>query len=144
MESQEEFETTLIFISHDLSVVRFISDYICIMYLGKIVEMGRTEAIYRPPYHPYTEALLSAVPIADPEAVQRQIRLQGVVPSAIHPPPGCRFHTRCPRRSLLADPQQCLADPPWQEGEEGHRICCHIPLDRLSSLPPVIDSSGRN
>ncbi len=139
MESQSEFETTLIFISHDLSVVRFISDYICIMYLGKIVEMGLTEAIYQPPYHPYTEALLSAVPIPDPEATQRRIRLQGLVPSAINPPQGCRFHTRCPRRNLLPDQQICLTDPPWQEGYDGHRICCHIPIGELSHLPPVID-----
>jgi peptide/nickel transport system ATP-binding protein len=144
MDLQEEFETTLIFISHDLSVVRFISDYICVMYLGKIVETGRTEAIYRPPYHPYTEALLSAVPVPDPEIVQGRIRLQGVVPSAINPPEGCRFHTRCPRRSLLADPRVCLTDPPWQEGDQGHRICCHIPLEELRHLPPVLEDREQN
>jgi len=142
MDLQHEFETTLIFISHDLSVVRFISDFICVMYLGKIVEMGPTEAIYKPPYHPYTEALLSAVPIPDPGIVQRRIRLEGVVPSAINPPQGCRFHTRCPRRILLPDPQICLSDPPWREGSQLQKICCHIPIEELSHLSPVIDHAN--
>jgi len=86
LDVQYDFGTTLIFISHDLSVVRFISDYVCVMYLGQIVEVGPADAIYRPPYHPYTEALLSAVPIPDSKAIQKRIRLAGDVPSAISPP----------------------------------------------------------
>ena len=115
LEVQNEFQTTLIFIAHDLSVVRFFSDYVAVMYLGQIMEIGPAEAIYAPPYHPYTEALLSAVPIPDPTAKQKRIRLEGSVPSAIAPPQGCRFNTRCPRRQLLPDPDVCLTTPPWRE-----------------------------
>jgi peptide/nickel transport system ATP-binding protein len=83
--------TTLVFIAHDLSVVRFFSDYVAVMYLGQIMEIGPAEEIYSPPYHPYTEALLSAVPIPDPAAKQKHIRLEGSVPSAIDPPSGLPF-----------------------------------------------------
>ena len=85
LEVQQEYDTTMIFIAHDLSVVRFFSDYVAVMYLGQIVEIGPAEAIYAPPYHPYTEALLSAVPIPDPSVKQAHIRLEGSVPSAIEP-----------------------------------------------------------
>jgi peptide/nickel transport system ATP-binding protein len=137
---QGEFGTTLIFISHDLSVVRFFSDFVCVMYLGQIMELGPAEEIYAPPYHPYTEALLSAVPIPDPTAKQKSIRLSGVVPSTIDPPKGCRLNTRCPRRNLLADPDVCLTDPPWQEVNPDHHIYCHIPLDELRKVDPVIST----
>jgi peptide/nickel transport system ATP-binding protein len=103
LELQQEFDTTLIFIAHDLSVVRFFSDEVGVMYLGQMMEIGPAEAIYAPPYHPYTEALLSAVPIPDPTAAQKRIvwkeRSQRPESAA-----GCRFHTRCPRRHLLPDP----------------------------------------
>jgi len=138
LEIQEEFGTTLIFISHDLSVVRFFSDYVCVMYLGQIMELGPAEEIYAPPYHPYTEALLSAVPIPDPTAKQKSIRLSGVVPSAIDPPAGCRLNTRCPRRNMLSDPDICLTDSPWREVNPDHHIYCHIPLDELRKIDPVI------
>ncbi|MGD8404086.1 MAG: ABC transporter ATP-binding protein [Anaerolineales bacterium] len=140
LEVQQEFDTTLIFIAHDLSVVRFFSDQVGVMYLGQIMEIGPAEAIYAPPYHPYSEALLSAVPIPDPSAVQKNIRLEGNVPSAIDPPSGCRFHTRCPRRKLLPDGGKiCETEiPPWQEAAEGHRIFCHIPLETLRTFDPVI------
>ncbi len=138
LEIQEKYGTTMIFIAHDLSVVRFFSDYVAVMYLGQIMEIGPAEAIYAPPYHPYTEALLSAVPIPDPTAQQKHIRLEGSVPSALNPPSGCRFHTRCPRRHLLPDPNICLTEPPWQETGDGHRIFCHIPLETLRSFEPVI------
>jgi len=138
MDVQHEFGTTLIFISHDLSVVRFISDSVCVMYLGQIMEIGPADAIYRPPYHPYTEALLSAVPIPDPKAIQKRIRLAGTVPSAISPPNGCRFNTRCPRREYLTDTTLCESEPPWQENSNGHQICCHIPLKLLSEFEPVV------
>ncbi|MFN8457387.1 MAG: ABC transporter ATP-binding protein [Anaerolineae bacterium] len=140
LEIQEKYGTTMIFIAHDLSVVRFFSDHVAVMYLGQIMEIGPAEAIYAPPYHPYTEALLSAVPIPDPTAQQKHIRLEGSVPSALKPPSGCRFHTRCPRRHLLPDPNVCLTEPPWQETGDGHRIFCHIPLETLRGFEPVIAS----
>jgi len=139
LEVQQEFDTTLIFIAHDLSVVRFFSDQVAVMYLGQFMEIGPADAIYTPPYHPYSEALLSAVPIPDPEVTQKHIRLKGTVPSAIDPPSGCRFHTRCPRRDLMEDPKLCETEsPPWREAGEGHRIFCHLPLDILKTFEPVI------
>jgi peptide/nickel transport system ATP-binding protein len=142
LEIQEEYGTTMLFIAHDLSVVRFFSDYVAVMYLGQIMEIGPAEAIYAPPYHPYSEALLSAVPIPDPSAKQKHIRLEGSVPSAISPPSGCRFHTRCPRRSLLPDGGQICENeiPPWREVGNGHRIFCHIPVETLREFEPVIQA----
>ena len=140
LEIQQVFGSSMIFIAHDLSVVRFFSDDIAVMYLGQIVEIGPAEAIYAPPYHPYTEALLSAVPIPDPDAEQKEIRLSGNVPSALDPPSGCRFHTRCPRRTMLPDAgKTCEVEvPPWREAERGHRILCHIPLEQLNAMEPVV------
>jgi len=143
LEIQKMLGTTLIFIAHDLSVVRFFSDEVAVMYLGQIMEMGPAETIYAPPYHPYTEALLSAVPIPDPEAEQKNIRLSGNVPSALNPPSGCRFHTRCPRRSMLPeDGKICETEiPPWQSVSEGHHILCHIPLDELRKIDSVVNAA---
>ena len=140
LEIQALFGTTLIFIAHDLSVVRFFSDDVAVMYLGQIVEMGPAETIYAPPYHPYTEALLSAVPIPDPDAEQAHIRLAGNVPSALNPPSGCRFHTRCPRREMLPNGGAiCEREiPPWQEVSPEHRILCHIPVERLREMESVV------
>ena len=140
LDVQREFDTTLVFIAHDLSVVRFFSDEVAVMYLGQVMEYGPADAIYAPPYHPYTEALLSAVPVPDPKVKQKRIRLEGNVPSALNPPSGCRFHTRCPRRKLLPNNGQVCVDeiPPWQQGEDGHRIFCHIPIDTLSTFEPII------
>jgi peptide/nickel transport system ATP-binding protein len=142
LEIQREHGTTMIFIAHDLSVVRFFSDDIAVMYLGQIVEAGPAEAIYAPPYHPYTESLLAAVPIPDPDVEQKHIRLEGSVPSPLNPPSGCRFHTRCPRRKLLPDGGAICesATPPWQDADGGHRIFCHIPLETLRSFAPVVQS----
>jgi len=143
LEIQEIYGSSMIFIAHDLSVVRFFSDDIAVMYLGQIVEIGPAEAIYSPPYHPYTEALLSAVPIPDPDAEQKQIRLGGNVPSALNPPSGCRFHTRCPRRKeMLPDNSQiCEKEvPPWRNTKHGHRIFCHIPLEKLKTVEPIVHS----
>lgn len=140
LEVQKEYNTTLLFIAHDLSVVRFFSDNVAVMYLGQVMEIGPAEAIYAPPYHPYTEALLSAVPIPDPTAKQTRIRLKGSVPSALNPPTGCRFHTRCPRRHLLPDGgKRCETTiPPWREADDGHKIFCHIPIETLLAFEPVI------
>ena len=140
LDIQREMDTTLVFIAHDLSVVRFFCDTIAVMYLGKIVEYGPAEAIYAPPYHPYTEALLSAVPIPDPRAEQRHIRLSGSVPSALDPPEGCHFHTRCPRRHLLPDGGLICEQevPPWRMNTPDHRILCHLPLDVLCEMGAVV------
>lgn len=142
LEIQQQYDTTMLFIAHDLSVVRFFSDYVAVMYLGQVMELGPAEAIYAPPYHPYTEALLSAVPIPDPGAKQKRIRLEGNVPSAISPPSGCRFHTRCPRRHLLPNNGKICEEevPPWQEVGPDHRVLCHIPQETLMTFDPVITS----
>jgi peptide/nickel transport system ATP-binding protein len=141
LEIQQVFGSSMIFIAHDLSVVRYFSDDIAVMYLGQIVEVGPADAIYKPPYHPYTEALLSAVPIPDPDVEQKELRLSGNVPSALDPPSGCRFHTRCPRRQeMLPDGGKICEQevPPWRESTKGHRILCHIPLEELEKVEPVI------
>lgn len=145
LDIQQTFGSSMIFIAHDLSVVRFFSDHIAVMYLGQIVELGPAEAIYDPPYHPYTEALLSAVPIPDPEAEQKEIRLSGNVPSALDPPLGCRFHTRCPRRKEMLPDKGRICEveiPPWQANGKGHRILCHIPLEKLKLLDPVVQTES--
>jgi peptide/nickel transport system ATP-binding protein len=142
LDIQREHNTSMMFIAHDLSVVRFFSDYVAVMYLGHLVEIGPAENIYSPPYQPYTEALLSAVPIPDPTAEQKHIRLHGTVPSALNPPSGCPFHTRCPRRDLLPDGGKICEteEPPWQYNTEEHRIYCHIPLEELRTFDPVVTS----
>ena len=145
LEIQQVFGSSMIFIAHDLSVVRFFSDDIAVMYLGQIVEVGPAEAIYTPPYHPYTEALLSAVPIPDPDAEQKEIRLSGNVPSALNPPAGCRFHTRCPRRHEMLPDGGMICEhevPPWRPSGKGHRILCHIPIEELEKIDPVVHNTG--
>jgi peptide/nickel transport system ATP-binding protein len=132
---QETYGTSLLFISHDLSMVRYLCDYLMVMYLGKTAEVGPTEALFSPPYHPYTEALLSAVPVPDPTVQQARIRLEGPVPSALDPPSGCRFHTRCPRK--LGEVCE-TTEPPAVMAGESHLIYCHIPLQELESVEPVL------
>jgi peptide/nickel transport system ATP-binding protein len=135
LQIQQNYGASLIFISHDLSVVRYLCDYVMVMYLGKVMEYGPSEQILKPPYHPYTEALLSAVPVPDPTARQTRIRLHGAVPSALEPPGGCRFHTRCPRRrSEMCD--KCEPEP--QFGPNGLVIYCHTPIEDLAKVRPVI------
>ena len=134
MDIQREHKTTLLFISHDLSVVRYLADRIVVMYLGQIMERGTTAEIFAPPYHPYTEALLSAVPIADPEVRKRDIVLEGNLPSVLDPPKGCPFVTRCPRKlGEICEEQR----PPLQTSGD-HAIACHIPLTELRQIKPVI------
>jgi peptide/nickel transport system ATP-binding protein len=131
MQLQVEKQTSYLFISHDLSAVQHLSDTIAVVYLGHVMEIGDATLVLTPPFHPYTEALLSAVPLPDPDVTQKPIRLGGSVPSAMHVPTGCRFHPRCPR--FLGE--VCVnEEPPWREGEGDHRIYCHIPLDELSRL----------
>lgn len=125
---QIERGTSLLFISHDLTVVGYLADEVAVMYLGKLMEVSGARGVFDPPYHPYTEALLSAVPLIDPEASQEQIRLKGQVPSAIDVPSGCPFHTRCPR--FLGD--ICVEErPPWRGEPGGKQIYCHIPTEEL-------------
>jgi peptide/nickel transport system ATP-binding protein len=131
MRLQVEKRTSYVFISHDLSAVQHLSDAIAVVYLGHVMEIGDATKVLTPPFHPYTEALLSAIPLADPDIKQKPIRLGGSVPSAMDVPAGCRFHPRCPR--FLGD--VCATqEPPWREGEGDHRIYCHIPLDELARL----------
>ncbi len=125
---REEYELTYLFISHDLSVVEYISDRVAVMYLGKIAEEAPVEELYRRPRHPYTVALLSAVPQADPRARRRRLVLKGDVPSPAAPPSGCRFHTRCWLRQRLGDPERCVTEEPQLRPMEvaSHRVACHF------------------
>jgi peptide/nickel transport system ATP-binding protein/oligopeptide transport system ATP-binding protein len=121
-ELQEEFDLTYLFIAHDLSVVEHISDRVAVMYLGKIVEMASREQIYLNPQHPYTQALLSAIPIPDPTLHRQRIILEGGVPSPLNPPSGCRFHTRCP----VAMKHCQHEEPPFKEYGKGHWAACWL------------------
>jgi peptide/nickel transport system ATP-binding protein len=135
MDIQREHRTTLLFISHDLSLVRYLADRVVVMYLGHIVEQGTTDEVFGPPYHPYTEALLSAVPIADTSVEKKHIVLEGDMPSAVDPPPGCPFQTRCPRKIGRICEEE---EPPERVFGDGHRILCHIPAEELEAMEPVI------
>ena len=138
MEIQRKEKTTLLFISHDLSIVRYLSDRVMVMYLGHVVELGTTDQVFSPPYHPYTEALLSAVPIADTSIKKEHIVLEGDIPSAMNPPSGCPFQTRCRwKKDVLGS--KCETEiPPINTLSNGHQIKCHLEKSKLEEMEPVI------
>jgi len=132
MELKEAMDLSLLFISHDLSLVRHIANRVGVMYLGRLCELGEVEEIFSHPYHPYTRALLSSVPVPDPTISKKSIRLEGSVPSAQNPPKGCRFNTRCPsKRGKVCEEQS----PALIAAGEGHWVACHIPADELRNAP---------
>ncbi|MGD2059567.1 MAG: dipeptide ABC transporter ATP-binding protein [Acidimicrobiia bacterium] len=121
---QDKLGLTYLFISHDLSMIRHIADRVAVMYLGKIMELGDVDTLYNAPQHPYTKALLSAVPVPDPkvEATRKRVILEGDIPSPSNPPPGCPFNTRCP----IAQ-ERCVTEvPEWRELDSGHWVACHF------------------
>jgi peptide/nickel transport system ATP-binding protein len=132
---QAKEQVTYLFISHDLGIVRYLSDRIAVLYLGRLLEIGPAETVFAGPHHPYTEALLSAVPSLDGQRKER-IKLAGEIPSAANPPSGCVFHTRCPRKLTTGVCE--TVDPPLAEVEPGHLMSCHIPVTELRRLqgPP--------
>ncbi|MEM7318424.1 MAG: ABC transporter ATP-binding protein [Pseudomonadota bacterium] len=138
MEIQREQKTTLLFISHDLSIVRYLSDRVMVMYLGHVVELGSTDQVFSPPYHPYTEALLSAVPIADTSVEKEHIVLEGDIPSAMSPPPGCPFQTRCRWKSQVPGGLCESTVPPVRTLDHGHQVKCHLSDEVLGQMQPVI------
>ncbi|MFN3936893.1 MAG: dipeptide ABC transporter ATP-binding protein [Gemmobacter sp.] len=138
MEIQRKNRTTLLFISHDLSIVRYLSDRVMVMYLGHVVELGSTDQVFAPPYHPYTEALLSAVPIADTKVEKKRIVLEGDIPSAMNPPPGCPFQTRCRWKGQVPGGLCETEVPPLVTLAPGHQIKCHLSREVLARMEPVI------
>ncbi|MBL3550750.1 dipeptide ABC transporter ATP-binding protein [Rhodovulum sulfidophilum] len=142
MEIQRAHRTTLLFISHDLSIVRYLADRVMVMYLGHVVEIGPTAEVFAPPYHPYTEALLSAVPVPDTRIEKTRIVLEGELPSAMNPPPGCPFQTRC-RWAQRVPGNLCSRElPPMVELGPGHSILCHLPPETLDEMEPVFRSAA--
>ena len=127
---QEDLKLTYIFIAHDLGVVRHISDRVGVMYLGRMVELAESEMLYAEPLHPYSQALLSAVPVPDPDHVNEQIMLTGDIPSASNPPSGCSFHTRCPFATEFCKQKT----PVMQEVKPGHSVACHLYSDKAAMI----------
>ena len=127
LDLRKDFDLTYLFISHNLSVIEYVSDRVGVMYLGQIVEMATSEELYRAPRHPYTLALLSAIPDPDPRRRRKRLVLRGDVPSPVNPPAGCHFNTRCWLREQLGNPEQCVSqEPELRELAPGHRVKCHF------------------
>lgn len=119
---QQKFALTYIFIAHDLSVIKHISDRVGVMYMGRMVEIGESDSLYAQPLHPYTQALLSAVPVPDPDDEKERIILEGDVPDPVHPPSGCEFHTRCPFAMDICQKVR----PTLQPYGSGQQVACHL------------------
>ena len=137
---QKTSNTAYLFISHDLSVVRYLSDQVAVMYMGRLCEVGTPEEVFVPPYHPYTEALLSAISLPDPSIEQETVRLEGPVPSPINPALGCRFASRCPRKlGAICESK----NPPLLQFGDNHRLYCHILREELLEMRPVIRYAGQ-
>jgi peptide/nickel transport system ATP-binding protein len=144
---QAEHHNSLLFISHNLAVVGYLADTVAVIYLGHLMEVAAAADLFQPPHHPYTEALLAAIPIPEPGAQQQRVRLEGEVPSPMAVPTGCPFHTRCPR--FLGE--VCVREtPPWRhDPATGKRVFCHIPLEALAAAqvpaapaaPPIAPSA---
>ena len=128
---QKQYKLTYLFISHDLSVVEHISDTVGVMYLGNLVEYGKTEDIFAEPLHPYTEALFSAIPVPDPTVKMKRIVLEGSIPSPANPPSGCKFHTRCAKCMEICK----QVNPEWKEIKPGHYCACHLYDDAPAATP---------
>ncbi len=143
---QQEFELTYLFIAHDLSVVRHISDRIAVMYLGEVVELSPSRELYEKPLHPYTVALVSAVPIPDPrvEMKRKRMILRGDVPSPANPPSGCRFHTRCWLRRELDNPERCSTEEPeLRQLQPGHTVACHFAEELMGERrSPLVNAAA--
>jgi oligopeptide/dipeptide ABC transporter ATP-binding protein len=138
---QEELGLTYLFIAHNLAVVEHISDRVGVMYLGRVVELADVEALYKEPKHPYTVALLSAVPEPDPRRRKRRLVLKGDVPSPANPPSGCRFHTRCWLRERLGNPENCVTDDPsLRDTGGGHQAACHYAAEVMPQAAAVTGS----
>ncbi len=136
-ELKDEFQLTYLFISHDLSVVEYISDRVAVMYLGEIVEMTTSEQLYENPLHPYTKALLSSIPLNSPSEKKERIVLEGDVPSPIHPPSGCRFHPRCPLAM-----GHCNQEPPRQLDLDGHLVSCYAVEQEFGPGKGTVDADS--
>jgi len=134
---QGELGLTYLFIAHNMGVVEHISDRVAVMYLGRIAEIAERRDLFRDPEHPYTQALLSAIPVPDPELRRKRIILRGDVPSPVNPPSGCRFHPRCPLREELGNPEVCAAADPELLPMSGtsHSVACHFRGEAGKSTP---------
>jgi peptide/nickel transport system ATP-binding protein len=149
LDLRREFNLTYLFIAHNLSVVQYISDRVGVMYLGKLVELAEVEELYRRPLHPYSVALLSAVPDPDPRIRKKRLVLTGDVPSPAAPPSGCRFHTRCWLRERLGNPENCTTvDPEFRDIGDGHLVACHwaekVPMSVVAEAVPTVAEATEN
>src|SRR4029079_17048498 len=141
---QRELNLTYLFIAHNMGVVEHISDRVAVMYLGKVVEVAERTDLFRDAQHPYTQALLSAIPLPDPELRRKRVILKGDVPSPVNPPSGCRFHPRCQLRAELGNPEICAGQAPalLQSGQSEHAVACHFRGEGLAAGTSAPGPSG--